>query len=134
MTSQPDLLSRGNKRPKEDDEASTSLKEVKRRRSPPLETQKHSSHDFNDAKSIPSTPPPEPLPPNDTGSDTAPDSAYSLVEYAQEENTGHPPPRLLRDLETRAITVPQLIQEVKGIYAGLGKYIMCRPSSNADTL
>lgn len=70
---------------------------------------------------ISSTPPPELPPPNDIGSDTAPNSAYSLVEYAEEENTGHPPPRLLRDLETRAITVPQLIQEVKGIYAGLGK-------------
>lgn len=59
--------------------------------------------------------------PSDIGSHSAPDSAYSLVKYAQEENTGHPPPRLFKDLETRAITVPQLIREVKGIYAGLGK-------------
>lgn len=124
LSSQPDLLSRSNKRPKEDDEMSTPLQDAKRRRSPPIVSQKSPPPDFNDAKSaIPSTPPQEHLPRNAVGSDIAADSTYSLVEYAQEESTGHPAPRLLKDLETRAITVAQLIQEVKGIYAGLGKCI-----------
>ena len=41
--------------------------------------------------------------------------------YFDHEESVQPPAELLRDLETRAITVSQLIQEVKGIYAGLGK-------------
>lgn len=38
------------------------------------------------------------------------------------DDVEQPPTALLRDLETRAITVSQLIQEVKGIYAGLGSH------------
>lgn len=121
FSSQPDLLSRSNKRSKEDDAMSTSLKDAKRRRSPPIVSQRPPLPDSDDAKSaVPSTPPQEHLPRNTVGSNNAADSTYSLVEYAQEESTGHPAPRLLKDLETRAITVSQLIQEVKGIYAGLG--------------
>ena len=40
--------------------------------------------------------------------------------YFDHDESAQPPAELLRDLETRAITVSQLIQEVKGIYAGLG--------------
>jgi hypothetical protein len=121
---QPDLLSKGNKRPKpkEDDEMSTSQKDVKRRRSPPFDSHHPYSPDSNETKSrILSSPPLKPPPAHRVGSDIAADSAYTRVNYVQEDNSGQPSPILLRDLETRAITVPQLIQEVKGIYAGLGK-------------
>lgn len=47
--------------------------------------------------------------------------ATNFSETFLDDDTSHPSPGLLRDLETRAISVSQLIQEVKGIYAGLGK-------------
>ena len=40
-----------------------------------------------------------------------------------EDDVSHATTGLLRDLATRPITVSQLIQEVKGIYAGLGKLV-----------
>lgn len=41
---------------------------------------------------------------------------------------------LLRDLETRSITVAQLIAEVKGIYAGLGMYHPPTSGFSADSI
>ena len=46
--------------------------------------------------------------------------------HAPLDDSDQPSTALLKDLETRAITVSQLIQEVKGIYAGLGQLL---PSS-----
>lgn len=48
--------------------------------------------------------------------------------HDDDDGFNHPPSGLLRDLETRAITVSQLIQEVKGIYAGLGMCSFGGPS------
>lgn len=124
---QPDLLSRGNKRPKEEDEVSTPAQDVKRRRSPPIESN-------NDKSYITTSPSPNHPRMNDVDTDMALESAYTRDDYAKEEDTGHPSLRLLRDLETRAITVPQLIQEVKGIYAGLGTSMTCSPKSSTTDL
>jgi len=51
-----------------------------------------------------------------------PSSDFTNTFHDDDDGFDHPPPGLVRDLETRAITVSQLIQEVKGIYAGLGMF------------
>jgi len=49
------------------------------------------------------------------------DAKTTLTDrFPEDDEDSHTNSGLLRDLETRAITVPQLVQEVKGIYAGLG--------------
>lgn len=122
--SSTDLPSRPPKRPKEDD-MSASAKDVKRRRSPDFErpargaTQTDLPASTDSKSAIATPPPPEPPPPDGTASDEATDADFNFIHSAQEELDEHPPLKLLRDLQTRAITVPQLIQEVKGIYAGL---------------
>ena len=50
-------------------------------------------------------------------------SDYNETFVEDDEDFHHPSLGLVRDLETRAITVSQLIQEVKGIYAGLGRLL-----------
>lgn len=45
---------------------------------------------------------------------------WSIVHDTSLEEQEEAPVKLLKNLETRPITVAQLIQEVKGIYAGLG--------------
>lgn len=103
-----DSLPRSNKRPNDPDDMSVN---PKKRRSPPP-----SSDNLN-------------LIPDQVADNDHSDSLEVLeVSNSQEtfldhddDDTSHSSPGLLRDLETRAITVSQLIQEVKGIYAGLGK-------------
>lgn len=97
-------FTRTNKRPNDPDEMSAN---PKKRKSPPPNS---------DDLSL--------LPDDVTDTDPA-DSvevldASSIHETFLEDDPSHQPPELLRDLETRAISVSQLIQEVKGIYAGLG--------------
>jgi len=41
-----------------------------------------------------------------------------------DDDLSHNSPGLLRELETRNVTVSQLTQEVNGIYAGLGMYLL----------
>lgn len=80
---------------------------MKKRRSPPHSIQTESMHPVE-----PSEQPESPVEPEPSTS----------VHHDPDDPNSLPPIRLLKDLETRSITVAQLIQEVKGIYAGLGKY------------
>ncbi|KAJ9663494.1 hypothetical protein H2198_000760 [Neophaeococcomyces mojaviensis] len=47
------------------------------------------------------------------------DIRFNAQDGFDDDDTGNPPLKLIRELETRPITVSQLVQEVKGIYAGL---------------
>lgn len=103
-----DSLSPSNKRPNNMDDMSVN---PKKRRDPPPSSDNLS------------------LTPDKVG-DTDPSDSLEVLDASNsqenfldhdDDDISHPSPGLLRDLETRAITVSQLIQEVKGIYAGLGK-------------
>lgn len=103
-----DSISRPNKRPKDDqsemDYNLTSNTNLKRRKSPPLsddQSQIPQAHETSRAETL------EP-------------EGWNTLRDTGLEDQDQPPVELLKDLETRPITVAQLIQEVKGIYAGLG--------------
>lgn len=70
--------------------------------------------------------PDEPLEQPESPVDPEPSTS---IHDDQDDSNPLPPILLLKDLETRSITVAQLIQEVKGIYAGLGK---CSASKQAE--
>jgi hypothetical protein len=101
-----DSQARVTKRPRDPDDMSTLSSELDRdrKRTPPPKTRLPDSLLHEDPEVAETLDPPN-----------------SIHEDILDDDTGHPPPGLLRDLETRAITTSQLIQEVKGIYAGLGK-------------
>lgn len=54
-----------------------------------------------------------------------PDSNRLLrLLYIHQGRAFEPPPPILKHLETNTVTASQLIQEVKGIYTGLGKHLV----------
>ncbi|KAK5953876.1 hypothetical protein OHC33_005147 [Knufia fluminis] len=101
-------LPRKNKRPNPEEMSDILHSDMKKRKSP--------SASSNDLSLLP-----DHVDGTVDHSDSAevPDNSSAFPDTFFDDDTGHPPPGLLRDLETRAITVSQLIQEVKGIYAGL---------------
>lgn len=86
---------------------------TKRRRSPPASSEDPSHVDDRDRSASPEV--------------LDPSSDFTNTFVDDDDGVDHPTPGLLRDLETRAITVSQLIQEVKGIYAGLGMFPVYTP-------
>lgn len=107
-----DIISRPQKRQNDEpdvDERMSPPLNPKRRRSPPLESDVHSQvpqgHETSNIDI------------------SVPDRMAAWPDPSLDDRE-ELPAELLRDLETRPITVAQLIQEVKGIYAGLGMYAL----------
>lgn len=122
---QPEIVSRGNKRRKDiDDMSTTSPAENKRRKSPEFDSSSrdppyaHMVQHLDAKSSVAAAPPPDPDPP--PPSDAERMEYAGLPEGAGEDDKDSQPPQLVRDLESRSITTAALIQEVRGIYAGLG--------------
>ncbi|KAK5309721.1 hypothetical protein LTR70_010060 [Exophiala xenobiotica] len=108
MNNNPESLPRSNKRRVDPDAMMDDLPRdtnTKRRRSPPASSEGPSHVDDRDRSASPEV--------------LDPSSVFINTFVDDDGGVDHPTPGLLRDLETRAITVSQLIQEVKGIYAGL---------------
>lgn len=109
MNNNPESLPWNNKRPVDPDEMMDDLPRdstSKRRRSPHPSSEDPSHGDDRDRSASPEV------------LDPSSDLTNTLLE--EDDGVDLPTPGLLRHLDTRAITVSQLIQEVKGIYAGLG--------------
>ena len=94
---------RGNKRP--NDHITGMTDSVQPKRGKHSQTSSQKSH----------SPPP-------TGLDEAESPSRSYYHIGESDDIHQPEAKLVKDLQTRALTVFQLIQEVKGIYAGLGEH------------